>query len=432
MVNILVSGEAYDKVFNHLYAPLEGKETPGDLITGDCLSPKVKVFLIPVTVSVGSVVLRVILFGTILAEILIVSDIPRALELPAVSPFLCSDDSESDPESKQADKLPERHVSLRPFSVMVSKWMAKVMSRSSSPSRSSLIDATILSVEIPVALIPPTPSTEIATASPACNTLTPITTASSIICSRIRTTARKSTLGSSSSTSSSSLSNSASHTSKSSFTASLQGGRNAHTMLHLHLFDLLDPLRRGRYRGTSAAHSHESSDEGSLETHVESDKDSDIWANIEAETMAATVIVDGLGIKPVMVVVETGFEPRLAIVESKSKPEEVEVNNEADVEIKPEGTIKIRVDVTTRIDIPNDLLMIEDIEAGQADQQAKNLIVDGERSSLLKCVVTLEGSNTRLRYALGIERVRVDSLQQRLGYVEDELRRIRELRGHKS
>ncbi|GJS57462.1 hypothetical protein Tco_0652246 [Tanacetum coccineum] len=25
MVNILVSGEAYDKVFNHLHAPLEGK-----------------------------------------------------------------------------------------------------------------------------------------------------------------------------------------------------------------------------------------------------------------------------------------------------------------------------------------------------------------------------------------------------------------------
>ncbi|GKC64305.1 hypothetical protein Tco_1096903, partial [Tanacetum coccineum] len=60
MVNILVSGEAYDKVFNHLdmlHAPLEGKvlilttanqETPGDLTTGDHLSPKVKVFLIPI------------------------------------------------------------------------------------------------------------------------------------------------------------------------------------------------------------------------------------------------------------------------------------------------------------------------------------------------------------------------------------------------
>ncbi|GJW83081.1 hypothetical protein Tco_0156226 [Tanacetum coccineum] len=82
MVNILVLGKEYDKVFNYLdmlHAPLEGKirfedvqdiqvlklktklaedqatmdhlgisETPGDLTTGDRLSPKVKVFLIPV------------------------------------------------------------------------------------------------------------------------------------------------------------------------------------------------------------------------------------------------------------------------------------------------------------------------------------------------------------------------------------------------
>ncbi|GKD21471.1 hypothetical protein Tco_1223174, partial [Tanacetum coccineum] len=61
-------GEVYDKVFNHLdmlHAPLEGKvmiitttksllllqETPGDLTTGDHLSPKVKMFLIPVIES---------------------------------------------------------------------------------------------------------------------------------------------------------------------------------------------------------------------------------------------------------------------------------------------------------------------------------------------------------------------------------------------
>ncbi|GJS00352.1 putative ribonuclease H-like domain-containing protein [Tanacetum coccineum] len=58
MVNILVSGKGkeYDKVFNHLdmlHAPLEGKETPGDLTTGDRLSPKVKVFLIPRKPTLG-------------------------------------------------------------------------------------------------------------------------------------------------------------------------------------------------------------------------------------------------------------------------------------------------------------------------------------------------------------------------------------------
>ncbi|GKD44994.1 hypothetical protein Tco_1269639, partial [Tanacetum coccineum] len=48
------------------------------------------------------------------------TDLPTTPELPVVSPFLCSDDSELDPESKLVDELPERHVSLRPFNSMVS------------------------------------------------------------------------------------------------------------------------------------------------------------------------------------------------------------------------------------------------------------------------------------------------------------------------
>ncbi|GKD31392.1 hypothetical protein Tco_1242170, partial [Tanacetum coccineum] len=163
-------------------------------------------------------------------------------------PFLCLDDSESDPESEPADELLERHVSLRPFSAMVSRWRAKVISHPSPPSGSSLPDTTIPFAEILVAPIPPAPSTEIALAPPACDTVTPVITASSAIRSRIRTTIRKSTLGlrpvmtparsvalrrarreklssetSSSHTSSSSSSDSASYTSESSFTASLQG-----------------------------------------------------------------------------------------------------------------------------------------------------------------------------------------------------------------
>ncbi|GJU24080.1 hypothetical protein Tco_1162701 [Tanacetum coccineum] len=67
--------------------------------------------------SVGSVVSRVILFGTIPTKIPIVQDIPTDLpiapKLPVVSPFLCSDDFKSDSESEPADELPERHVSLR-------------------------------------------------------------------------------------------------------------------------------------------------------------------------------------------------------------------------------------------------------------------------------------------------------------------------------
>ncbi|GKD74676.1 hypothetical protein Tco_1332958 [Tanacetum coccineum] len=143
----------------------------------------------------GSVVSLVILFRTIPTEIPIVPDIPTNLptkpELPAVSPFLCSDDSESEP----ADELPERHVSLRPFSAMVSRWRAKLISRPSLPPGSSLPDTTIISAESPVAPILLALSIKIATVPPACDTLTPVSTASPAVHSRIRTTARKSTLG---------------------------------------------------------------------------------------------------------------------------------------------------------------------------------------------------------------------------------------------
>ncbi|GJZ37048.1 hypothetical protein Tco_0583239, partial [Tanacetum coccineum] len=53
-------------------------------------------------------------------------------------------------------------------------WRAKVICRPLSPSGSSLPDTTIPSIEIPVTPIPLAPSTEIATAPPTCDTLTPI------------------------------------------------------------------------------------------------------------------------------------------------------------------------------------------------------------------------------------------------------------------
>ncbi|GKA93443.1 putative ribonuclease H-like domain-containing protein [Tanacetum coccineum] len=73
--------------------------------------------------SLTSVVSRVILFGTIPTEIPIVSDmltdLPTVPELPAVSPFLGLDDS----ESESADESPERHVSLRLHDDMISLHM---------------------------------------------------------------------------------------------------------------------------------------------------------------------------------------------------------------------------------------------------------------------------------------------------------------------
>ncbi|GJR99521.1 putative reverse transcriptase domain-containing protein, partial [Tanacetum coccineum] len=301
--------------------------------------------------SVGSVVSRVILFGTIPTKIPIVQDIPTDLpiapKLPVVSPFLCSDDFKSDSESEPADELPERHVSLRHHDDVVSRCRAKIL----------------------VAPTPPAPSTDIATAPPICDTLTPVITTSPPVRSRIQTTTRKSTLG---------------------LRPMMTLARSA-------------ALRRAR----RAALSSETSSSVTLRPR-----------------RAAAILA-------------------VAIAEA---------DDEANAKIQLEGTIEIRVHVTIGIDIPNDLPMldtierleqvkesvqgmfghmlviplqrIEDIEAGQTEQQARNMIADGERSSLLERVAALKSSNTRLQDALGIERVRADSLQRRLGYVEDEFKQI--------
>nr|GEZ63824.1 hypothetical protein [Tanacetum cinerariifolium] len=122
--------------------------------------------------------------------------------------------------------------------------------------------------------------------------------------------------------------------------------------------DLLPPHKR--YRGTLAMHLYESTDESSPETHTKSYMDLDIQADIEAKTAAATTIT------------------ATTMVESESKPEEAEADEEANVEIEQEG---------------------------------RNLIAKGERFGLLGHVMALECSNTRLQDALGVERVRANSLQ---------------------
>ncbi|GKG33805.1 hypothetical protein Tco_0433964, partial [Tanacetum coccineum] len=48
--------------------------------------------------------------------------LPPAPDLPLVSPFLCSDDSEADSEFEPAEQRPERHESLTVHDVEVSRW----------------------------------------------------------------------------------------------------------------------------------------------------------------------------------------------------------------------------------------------------------------------------------------------------------------------
>ncbi|GJZ15604.1 putative reverse transcriptase domain-containing protein [Tanacetum coccineum] len=77
--------------------------------------------------------------------------LPPTSELPLVSPFLCSDDSEADNKSKPAEQRPERHESLAAHDAMVSRWRDRVASRPSSPSGSSSHDTFLPSFEFPIA-----------------------------------------------------------------------------------------------------------------------------------------------------------------------------------------------------------------------------------------------------------------------------------------
>nr|GEW59647.1 putative reverse transcriptase domain-containing protein [Tanacetum cinerariifolium] len=88
--------------------------------------------------SVGSSISQVILIGSIIVEVLVASEVgAAAVALPAGR----LDDSESDTE------FPERHVSPTPHGIMLARWRSKVASRSSSPITSTL--------EILIAPIPP-------------------------------------------------------------------------------------------------------------------------------------------------------------------------------------------------------------------------------------------------------------------------------------
>ncbi|GJX45288.1 hypothetical protein Tco_0261964 [Tanacetum coccineum] len=127
--------------------------------------------------SVGSSFPRVILIGFISVEVLVAPEVGadvvtspvRVLELDThsfsedepsnsspplvfvahmVSPFLCSDDSESDIE------IPKRHVSPIPHDAMLTRWRSRVASRLSSPTTST--------PEIPTAPILPAPSAIVA------------------------------------------------------------------------------------------------------------------------------------------------------------------------------------------------------------------------------------------------------------------------------
>ncbi|GKC71114.1 hypothetical protein Tco_1116997 [Tanacetum coccineum] len=335
------------------------------------------------------------------------TDLTTTPELPMVSHFF-SDDTKFEP----ADELPERHVSLRPYDDMVSRWRDKVRFHPSSPSGSSSPDTTIPYAEILVAPTPPAPSTKITTASPACISTLGII-ASPAVRSRQHFHLRHQhpiSFGSSS--------DSASHTSESFLTASLQGTQispedhSHHSSEAVHspsrpltcrrpqCSDYTTPTsssyarpswKRSRSSATSipstvhTAGALSSTRANLLPPHK---RYKDVRADIKTETMAVAAIVDGLDIDPVMAGVEMSFELGLAVVESKSELEEAEADEEAGTKIQPEGTIEIGVYVATRIDIPDGLLMPDAIE------QLRQL-EDGKQEVELRQVCELQAHKSK-------------------------------------
>ncbi|GKD25004.1 hypothetical protein Tco_1231218 [Tanacetum coccineum] len=147
---------------------------------------------------------------------------------------------------------------------------------------------------------------------------------------------------------------------------------------------------------------------------VEEDIDADVLANIEADATVVKVAAD--------MDVEIGVDAGISM--------EVDVGVDIEDEVKGEtessdrGTMEVRVDVVSRIDIPDGMLMpdvverlekvekvvqdiyghvmkiplqrVEDIKMRQRELEARSLIVGGERAGLLDHVATLERSNARL------------------------------------
>ncbi|GJR70655.1 putative reverse transcriptase domain-containing protein [Tanacetum coccineum] len=292
-----------------------------------------------------------------------------------VSPFMCSNDSKSDAE------MPERHVSPTPHDAMLTRWRSKVASRSSSPTTST--------PEIPTAPIPPAPyvvvapSTDIISPGIDCEEVghsssdhsssghsifghslsghTPLDT--TIVDSSAPPRFVYPPLARSSRDSSFESSVGPSHKRCRSPAAIVTSSIHALRALVYSRVDLLPPRKRFR-------------DSISLEDSVEEDIDANVLADIEADAMA------------------------------------VEDEVEDEVESSDRGTMEVRVDVVVRINIPNGMLMpiaverleqveevvqdidghvmeiplqrVEDIETGQRELEARNLIAGGERASLLE------------------------------------------------
>ncbi|GJW57290.1 reverse transcriptase domain-containing protein [Tanacetum coccineum] len=181
-------------------------------------------------------------------------------------------------------------------------------------------------------------------------------------------------------------------------------------------------------------------DSYSSKDSVEEDIDADVLADFEADAAAIVVAVD----MDVEAEANAGIGIELG--------DDIEDEDGGESESSDRGTMEIGEDAVARIDIPNGMLMpnaverleqveevvhgiyghvieiplqmLKDIEMGHRQLDAESLIASGERACLLDRVAALERRNLRLRGTLTMESARVDRLRRCMGFMEDERRRI--------
>ncbi|GJY85518.1 hypothetical protein Tco_0499544 [Tanacetum coccineum] len=172
--------------------------------------------------------------------------------------------------------------------------------------------------------------------------------------------------------------------------------------------DILPPRKRFR-------------DSISQEDSVEEDIDTDVLKDIEANATAVEVVVD----RDVVTRIDACIDMEVYV------GIDVEDKVEDEVESSDRGTIEVRVDVVFGIDIHDAMLMpdaverleqrTKDIKTGKRELEARSLIDDGERASLLEQVASLERSNVRLRGTMMMERARDDRFRRRVSFMKSEL-----------
>nr|GEX10076.1 reverse transcriptase domain-containing protein [Tanacetum cinerariifolium] len=134
-----------------------------------------------------------------------------------------------------------------------------------------------------------------------------------------------------------------------------------------------------------------------------------------ADATAVEVVVD----RDVMTRVDAGIGMEVDV------RIDIEDGVENEDESSDRGAMEVRVDLVAEIDIPDGMLIPDAVERLE---QARSLIADGERASLLEQVASLERINARLQGTVMMKSARADRFRRYMSFIESELRQIHRFR----